>query len=60
MAAVTAMRLTTIVIRVRMMLTRIKVFDVEGSDDDSSDSSRSLVDARMVERKTKIHKRKMK
>jgi hypothetical protein len=35
-------------------------FDVEGSDDDSSDSSRSLVDARMAERNTKIHKRKMK
>ena len=37
-----------------------KIFDVEGSDDDSSDSSRSLVDARMAERNTKIHKRKMK
>jgi non-homologous end joining protein Ku len=64
MTAVTAMRLTTmadlVVILVRAMLTvdMHKKFDVEGSDDDSSDSVRSLVDAKIAERNAKIHKRR--
>jgi hypothetical protein len=37
-----------------------KQIDVEGSVDDSSDSSRSLIDARMAQRNAKIRKRKMK
>jgi hypothetical protein len=37
-----------------------KKVDVEGSVDDSSDSSRSLIDARMAQRNAKIRKRKMK
>jgi hypothetical protein len=37
----------------------IKVY-VEGSDDDSSDGSRSLADARMAERNAKIRNHKLK
>jgi hypothetical protein len=37
-----------------------KKYDVEGSVDDSSDNSRSLIDARMAERHAKIRKRKLK
>jgi hypothetical protein len=64
MTAVTAMRLTTmadpVVFRVRAMLTCIKILTLRVSDNESIDSSRSLVDARMAERNAKIHKRKMK
>jgi hypothetical protein len=61
MAAVTAMRLTTMAIPVSFQVRAMhKKIDVEGSDDDSNDRARSLVDSRMAERNAKIRKCKLK